>query len=113
MLELQDEVRLEICTKDPERRYIGHSHIHIVNDGKLCQHIAKTSYVKELGARSINNAVGNLRRHFVQEYSKTNVEVGEVFNKGPLHRYTFRLQPVSETVEEISVFRDGVTNITG
>ena len=113
LLNLQDEARLPLNLKEPELRYIGHSHVNIVHDGRLCQHLARTGYVTELGARSISNAVGNLRRDFAQVYSKDGAEVDERTNRDPLRRYTVQLHPVSETVEDISVFRDGVTSLGG
>ena len=109
LLSLHDEAQLPLSPREPENRYIGHSHINIIDDGSLCQHVAKNGYVKALGARSINNAVNNIRRDFAQVYSKSDTVVEEVFNSGPMERYTIQLHPVSETVEEVSVFRDGVT----
>ncbi|KAK3708412.1 hypothetical protein LTR37_011508 [Vermiconidia calcicola] len=61
LLEIQDEARLPICTRKPELRLVGHAHFNIVGDGVLCQHVAEVGYVKELGARSIRNAVLAMR----------------------------------------------------
>ena len=113
VLQLQDDAVRPISITGFEKNYIGHSHVFLANDGKICQHVAKHGYVKELGARSVFNRVSDLRRKFVLDYSHIDDEIDEVFNDGPLSKYTIQLHPVSDTVEEISVFRDGVTTVAG
>lgn len=109
ILNMQDDARQPIDMEEPQLRYIAHSHVSVVDDGKICQHLAGTGYVKDLGARSIDNAVSNLRRDFASAYSKDDEEVTEAFNAKPLAKYTVQMHPVSETEEKISVFRDGYT----
>ena len=53
--------------------------------------------------------MSNVRRQYATAYSKEGEEVKETFNAKPLMKYTVQLHPVSESVEKISVFRDGDT----
>ncbi|KAK4539926.1 hypothetical protein LTR36_009968 [Oleoguttula mirabilis] len=114
ILDLQDEVRKPIATAEPELRYIAHSDLCVIDDGKVCQHLVTNhSYEPELGARSISTSVNRLRTAFALEYSKSDVKVQDEFNERPLQRYIVQLNPVSETEEDISVFRDERTVLSG
>jgi len=57
--------------------------------------------------------VSNLRRDFAWAYSKEDEEVTEGLNHKPLMKYTVQMHPVSETVDQVSVFRDGFTVLAG
>ena len=105
-LALQDNARLPIDMEKPQLRYVGRAHIDTVKHTDLCEHIAKTRYVKQLGARSISNAVDNITRSFAWVYSQQKDVVTEAMNDGPLTRYTVQLVPGVEGGEGITVFRD-------
>ena len=53
--------------------------------------------------------MSKVRQQYAIAYSKEDEEVNEMFNAKPLAKYTVQLHPVSESVEKISVFRDGDT----
>ncbi|KUI56683.1 hypothetical protein VP1G_10835 [Cytospora mali] len=48
--------------EDPKRRYVGHIDMHIVDDGKICKHLAKIWYKMEEGARFLDKAVRDVKR---------------------------------------------------
>jgi hypothetical protein len=113
LLALLGEARNPFNLTTPPLKHIGHSHVSIVEDGKLCQGIAKTGHTQQQAARSLNNAVGKVRRKFVDKCLESDAELTEVLNIGPLQKYTIQLHPIEGAREEIAVFRDGTTSLSG
>ncbi|KAK5123530.1 hypothetical protein LTR85_002568 [Meristemomyces frigidus] len=110
LLDLQDDMRKPIATTEPELRFIAHSRLSVIDDGKLCQHlVAKDRYEPQLGARSIATSVNRVRTALALEYSKSGEEIQDQDNERPLQGYTAQLTPISDTEEEVSVFRDQST----
>ncbi|CAK3802369.1 P-loop containing nucleoside triphosphate hydrolase [Lecanosticta acicola] len=105
ILNLQDRIRKPIDLKQPVCRYIGHSILRVVDDGRLCQKVAE-GYVQALGARSLKREVTKVEKKFLKEYSKVDEVVTEASNQGKFERYIAQLQPVSDGVQDIVVYRD-------
>ena len=64
LMELVEQVRKPIDLAVAVKRYPGHVHLAIRNDGKLCGHLAEEAYIQELGARSLTCAIDDIRRDF-------------------------------------------------
>ena len=111
LLALQDEARLDIDLNTAQPKCFGHCHVSILDDGKLCQHLAKIGYTHQQGARSLDNTVYKTRQKFVMKYLATDVEVAEATNEGPLDKYTVQLHPDEGNGGEVVVFRDGTTTV--
>ena len=113
LLALQDEARLDINLTATPPKYFGHCAVNIVDDGKLCQHLAEMGYSHQQGARSLDNTVRKVRQEFVAEYLESDVEVRELSNKAPLEKYTVQMHPDEGNGGEVVVFRDGITSVEG
>ena len=111
LLALQDEARLDINLKADPPKCVGHCHVSILDDGKLCQHLAKLGYTHQQGARSLDNTVHKTRQKFVMKHLKTDVEVTEAAKEGSLDKYTLQLHPDDGNGGEVVVFRDGITSV--
>jgi ATP-dependent Clp protease ATP-binding subunit ClpB len=111
LLALQGKARLPINLKVTPPRFVGHCHVNILDDGKLCQRLAKACYTQQQGARSINNTVDKIRQKLVAKYLETDAEVTEASNKGPLEKYTVQLHPDQGAGGEVVAFRDGITPV--
>ncbi|KAK5740350.1 hypothetical protein LTR17_004613 [Elasticomyces elasticus] len=114
ILDMQGKALRPIDIEKPHLHFINHAHIAVIDDGKLCQHIAKTGYVKELGARSIKRMVKTVRRRFASAYLGMDGEITDQMNKGPLVKFVVQLHPIEETDQEvITVVNDGFTVVAG
>lgn len=109
LLELFDQLRQPIDLSPAVKRYPGHVHLAVRNDGKLCQHLAQEYYQQELGARALASAVDEVRSSFFTAFVDTNELIHENMNNGPLMRFTVRLQPAGVGVSEVAVRADGLT----
>ncbi|QIX02150.1 hypothetical protein AMS68_007667 [Peltaster fructicola] len=109
LLGLVEQVRRNIDTSAAEKHFPGHIHLAIQNDGRLCEHMAKESYISELGARSLKSAVNEVRRSFYTSFVHSDIPVEDHMNDGPLTRYNIQLQPVAESANEVIVVEDGMT----
>lgn len=85
---------------------VGHTNIRVVEDGKVCEEIARKSYKEELGARSIYKGVRALRRKFILKYVDMDGLVSDSVNEGDRERYVIQLNPAVEDREELSVSRE-------
>ena len=93
-------------------RFIGHIHLNLTNDSSITKYIAETSYDIALGARSLEHAVERLiEAQLVQKYVQSDNEITEETNNGPLQKFTLQLYPVTESEEELVIFRDGNTEL--
>ncbi|ROV99612.1 hypothetical protein VPNG_07730 [Cytospora leucostoma] len=106
---LKRELRRPIKMDKPQRLYVGHVDLQIVNDGKICKYLAE-GYNKEQGARSIEKSVMGVRPKVFSAYCQTDVLVTEEINDGPLIPFTLQLNPVTETEDELSVFEEGIAH---
>ncbi|KAI0839522.1 P-loop containing nucleoside triphosphate hydrolase protein [Hypoxylon sp. FL0890] len=104
LLAMQDEARRPI--DEGENQLVGRADIKVIDDGKVCEYIARKAYTKELGARSIYKGIRALRREFTVRYSDTDDLVSESMNKGELQQYVVQLNPKADSNEELSIFRD-------
>ncbi|KAH8201321.1 hypothetical protein TruAng_004489 [Truncatella angustata] len=87
LMDMQNDARQDIDIEEPRCVFVGHVNIRVLEDGKVCQHIADNGYHKDLGARSIRNAVNNVRRHFALVYAASDELVEDDMNKGEMHEY--------------------------
>ena len=111
LMDLVDQVRQPIDLSPTMKRYPGHVHLEVKSDGKLCLHIAKESYITELGARSLTSGIDDIRRDFYTAFVDSEELVHESMNEGPLMKYTVRLAPVqgSAGISEVNVSKNGYT----
>ncbi|KAI1645958.1 P-loop containing nucleoside triphosphate hydrolase protein [Daldinia loculata] len=107
LLEFIDEVRRPI--DEGTNHLVGHTNIRVVEDGKVCEEIARKSYKEELGARSIYKGVRALRRKFILKYVDMDGLVSDSVNEGDRERYVIQLNPAVEDREELSVSREYVS----
>ena len=106
LLKLQDEIRKPIDLQEPVQRHLGKALLHIEDDGRVCQHLAKTGYIPELGARSLSTAVDEeISQKLELEYFHVDELVTDDMNEEPYQEYVMQLNAVTDDVEEISVFR--------
>lgn len=115
LMELVDQVRQPIDTSELVKDYIGHIHLAVKNDGKLCAHVAEKSYIEDLGARSLASGIDDVRVSFYTTFADTHELVSEEINDGPLMRYTVQLQPLTSggngpAISKIRVGKDGYTS---
>ena len=107
-----EDVRQDIDTSPIVKRYPGHVHLAIKNDGKLCQHLAE-AYIQELGARSLTSGIDDIRSEFFMDFIDTDELVSEDMNNGPLMKYIIQLKPVAgsgddgQMESEVAVEKDG------
>ncbi|KAI1098087.1 P-loop containing nucleoside triphosphate hydrolase protein [Jackrogersella minutella] len=104
LLAFQDEAKRPI--DEGAKKLVGNADVRIVEDGKVCELIARRSYKKELGARSIYKGVRGLRRAFTLQYSDTDQLVTDSTSGKDPEKYVIQLNPLTEDQEEISIFRE-------
>ncbi|KAF2146737.1 uncharacterized protein K452DRAFT_323839 [Aplosporella prunicola CBS 121167] len=108
LLDFVDEVRQDIEIRPDVKRYVGHCHFDIGDGTDLVRHIAKTSYTPELGARSLRQAVNNVKLKFILAY--LNDDGGKLItdetNESPLQRFVPRLITHSGGSKEIVVLAE-------
>ncbi|KAI5249069.1 P-loop containing nucleoside triphosphate hydrolase protein [Aureobasidium subglaciale] len=104
-----DRIRRPIDLHSKPPRTIGHMHLSLEEDGELCKFLAE-SYVRELGATSIQNRVGGLEAEPFMLYTDSDDEITESINKQPRVKYTVQLHPVGDT-SEVAIREDGTTLI--
>ena len=66
-------------------------------------------YSKDLGARSLDNAVREVRDELADKYSETDVLATEDLNDGPLQTFIVRRFLIADDVYEVGVFTDGTS----
>jgi Ni2+-binding GTPase involved in maturation of urease and hydrogenase len=93
-------------------KFAGHTHLKLINDGQIAQHVAKHYYMPEIGARSLDTAVDT---HLKYKLARAIQAVPELVtvesNDKALERYDVRLATVLEGAEEITVKRCGSTDL--
>jgi len=68
---------------------IGHIHLNLVDDWKVCTELAKSGYVPQLGARTLARVAENwVNFKSAAVYQDSDVEVTEAMNKGSLKRFS-------------------------
>jgi hypothetical protein len=108
MLKFATSIRQPIDLDPGVTRLIGHCRLTLVEDGKICVNLTDKYYNKDLGARSLANAVKEVKDELSEEYSNSDELITEEINKGPLQAFTVRRIPVADDVYEVAVFIDGV-----
>ncbi|THY57150.1 P-loop containing nucleoside triphosphate hydrolase protein, partial [Aureobasidium pullulans] len=106
---LGDDVVLPIDLHSRPPRPVGHVHLSLLRDGDLCKFLAE-DYIRELGARSIQNRVDGLADDLFMLYKDSKEEITEATNSGPHIKYTLQLHPVADTFEA-AIREDGTTFI--
>lgn len=101
MLELSNSMRRPIDTT--QKVLAGHIYLNFVDDGQIAEYIAKKTYNKELGARSLRQGVRNLiEQPLLDEYLEEGEEVKDEMNKRPPVNFDVRKRCL-EGVEDIIV----------
>ncbi|KAF2090205.1 P-loop containing nucleoside triphosphate hydrolase protein [Saccharata proteae CBS 121410] len=109
MLELFDTARRPIDTHSDNPYYIGHCHLDYRHPTDIARLMAKRFYSVELGARGLWVGKDELKRKLWMEYTRTDQEVTESTNEGPLHGYICELDPGDDGSEQITITRKGET----
>ena len=109
MLEYATSIRQPIDHDLSVIRYIGHCRLSLVDDGKICTALTEKYYSKDLGARSLDNAVREVRDELADKYSETDVLATEDLNDGPLQTFIVRRFLIADDVYEVGVFTDGTS----
>ncbi|KAI4641381.1 uncharacterized protein J4E78_010444 [Alternaria triticimaculans] len=109
MLEYATSIRQPIDHDPSVIRYIGHCRLSLVDDGKICTALTEKYYSKDLGARSLDNAVREVRDELADKYSETDVLATEDLNDGPLQTFIVRRFLIADDVYEVGVFTDGTS----
>jgi hypothetical protein len=110
MLNYATSIRQPIDLDPGVTRLIGHCRLSLVEDGKVCVNLTDRYYNKDLGARSLANAVKEVKDELSEEYSNADGLITEDINEGPLQAFTVRLIPVADDVYEVGVFTDRVAD---
>ncbi|THW79597.1 P-loop containing nucleoside triphosphate hydrolase protein [Aureobasidium pullulans] len=106
---LGDDVVLPIDLHSRPPRPVGHVHLSLLRDGDLCKFLAE-DYIRELGARPIQNRVDGFADDLFMLYKDSKEEITEATNSGPHIKYTLQLHPVADTFEA-AIREDGTTFI--
>jgi ATP-dependent Clp protease ATP-binding subunit ClpA len=107
---LDDQIRLPIDLHNTTLRPVGHLHLSLARDGDLCKFLSENNYVRDLGARSIQNCVDGLADELFMLYTASEDEISEATNTKPHVKYTMQLHPVDHTFE-VAIREDGETVI--
>lgn len=97
------EARKLIATQAKSKRLMGHCRVRLVNDNAVYCHLADRFYNKELGARSLSDAVKTVQEDFIFEYSNTDELVVEELNKDPPKTYYVKRVPVGNDAYKVVV----------
>jgi hypothetical protein len=108
---LDDQIRLPIDLHNKPARPIGHIHLSMVKDGDLCKFLSENHYIRDLGARSIQNCVDGLADELFMLHTASDDEITEATNNKPHIKYTMQLHPVDHTFE-VAIREDGETVIS-
>ncbi|KAF2662718.1 P-loop containing nucleoside triphosphate hydrolase protein [Lophiostoma macrostomum CBS 122681] len=103
-LQFASEVREPIDFRPDINRLIGHCCLTFVDDGAVCTELTNTFYNKDLGARSLANAMKEIAQQFVTEYSSLDGLVTETINSDNLQEFIIRRFQVSDDAHEVGVF---------
>lgn len=115
MLNILDRLRRPIDTA--RKSLIAHGHLDIQRDEGICKHIAEKSYVMELGARAIENAVIQKVRlpldSLWREDAKGVGKVDESMNETALIKYVVQLEPLKSAKGQsrVKVAEGGLTEL--
>lgn len=115
MLKIFDHLRRPIDVT--KRSLVAHGHLDIRRDEDICKHIAEKSYVVQLGARAIENAVIQKVRlpldSLWREDAKGAGKVHEMMNETALTKYAVQLgaTQTSKGQPRVKVAESGVTEL--
>lgn len=104
LLAFASEIRQPIDMNPDVKRMIGHCRLAVREDGKVCAELTKQFYNKDLGARSLQNAVAAVSADLAAEYSNSDVKIEEGINGGELQSFVVRRVPVADDAFEVGVF---------
>ncbi|KAI4783184.1 P-loop containing nucleoside triphosphate hydrolase protein [Aureobasidium sp. EXF-3400] len=107
---LDDQIRLPIDIHNNPPRPVGHLHLSLVKDGDICKFLSENHYIRDLGARSIQNCVDGLADELFMLYTASEDEITEAANKQPHVKYSMQIHPVDQTFE-VAIREDGTTQI--
>lgn len=103
-LKIANDIRKPIQMKAKTKKLVRHCRLRIVDDSTVCCHLADKFYDKDMGARSLNEAVKKAREEFIFEYSNTDELVTEQLNQGPLKTYYVRRVPLGNDAYKFGAF---------
>ncbi|CAI6331887.1 unnamed protein product [Periconia digitata] len=106
LLNFGSQIRKPIDMNPDSIRLIGHCRLSLEEDGKVCTELSNAFYNKDLGARSLQNAVDSVSTDLSVEYSNSDVLIEEEVNKGPLQGFTVRRIPVGAGAHVVGVSVD-------
>ncbi|KAH7060843.1 P-loop containing nucleoside triphosphate hydrolase protein [Macrophomina phaseolina] len=112
LMRLADESRLPIDCHPTVKRYIGHSHLEFGDGIELSQHIARSCYNPELGARSLKRGIEELKRKFVMAYCDAHPdEVTEDLNTKPVRSFRAQVRRTMDGKTDMVVIYQGISKI--
>jgi hypothetical protein len=78
LLNLSQDIRSAIdLSEGPKEQMLGNIRLRILRDASVCRTLADSEYHADLGARSLINAVGNVKRKLVEAYLDVDEEIVE------------------------------------
>jgi hypothetical protein len=93
---LSDKISKPIDLISKPARPLGHIQLSIVNDGNVCKSLSEDCYIRELGARSIQNCVDELAQDLFMLYVSSEEEITEATNGLPHYRYEMHLHSTAD-----------------
>jgi hypothetical protein len=91
-LELNKRIKQPINLNKKVSRYIGHSRIVLSDSKVICSKIAEQDFDREMGARSLKDAVKRNEIEFASAYKNMDGLVKESLNDGPLLKFNLQLR---------------------
>jgi hypothetical protein len=105
--ELNERVKRPINLHKNVKRYIGHSQIVLFNSKIICNKIAEQEFDRDMGARSLKDAVKRTEIEFASAYKAMEKLVDEASNEGPLLKFDLVLKATSDDTVEFKVVKQG------
>ncbi|KAI9710321.1 MAG: hypothetical protein M1820_002816 [Bogoriella megaspora] len=101
-LELQNQLLKQIDKTSDDPNLVGRIKLDIINDGMVCQSIARKYYVPELGARSIIGGISeSIEEKAFGEYLSIPAAISESANDEDLLRFKVLLEPTDNGTEVV------------
>jgi len=105
--ELNERIKKPINLDKKVNRYIGHSQIVLFNSKLICGKIAEQEFDRDMGARSLKDAVKRIEIEFADAYKRMDELVDESLNNAPLLKFDLVMKATSDDTVEFKVVKQG------